>query len=466
MNLSRRTFLQRASCITLGFSGLSSVLAQRAMASRGWLTPPTGVGFGPLLPDPRKLLDLPAGFSYDLVIRSGDVMDDGLIRPSLPDGMAAFAGEDGRTVVICNHEIQPGMRLHGPFGKNNELLEKVDPAKVYDLGVEGPSRGGTSTIIYDTRGGQGPGKVERSFMSLAGTERNCAGGPTPWGSWITCEETVIRKGEFCREDHGYCFEVPSSARGLVEPKPILGMGRFMHEACAVDAASGAVYLTEDRGDGLIYRYLPTKPGELHAGGRLQALAVRGRPSFDTGNHERQDVAVGSPLAVEWIDLEDIQSPDDSLRTRGFAKGAARFRRGEGMWAGSDGIYFCCTDGGSRKCGQIWRYRPSAAEGTKDEAEAPGMLELFIEPNDPTVLEHPDNITVSPWGDLVVCEDGTGEQFLVGVTPGGRLYPIARNAASSSEFAGATFSPDGTTLFVNLQGLGLTLAIRGAWGGER
>jgi secreted PhoX family phosphatase len=138
-----------------------------------------------------------------------------------------------------------------------------------------------------------------------------------------------------------------------------------------------------------------------------------------------------------------------------------------MWRGRGAVYFACTNGGRRRIGQIWRLTPAAAwvEGTEGERSRPGSLELFVEPNDATIVENADNLTVSPWGDLVVCEDGPGEQFLLGITPEGRVYKLARNALNSSEFAGATFSPDATTLFVNVQHPhGFTLAIRGAWKG--
>jgi secreted PhoX family phosphatase len=227
-----------------------------------------------------------------------------------------------------------------------------------------------------------------------------------------------------------------------------------------------VYLTEDRGDGLIYRFIPKTRGRLADGGRLQALAVNGHARMDTRNWEQRHIRPGAPVEVTWIDLDDVEAPDDDLRFRGFEKGAARFARGEGMWYGRNAVYFACTNGGRAKKGQIWRYTTSPDEGTDKEKNAPGKLELFIEPDDGTLVENADNVTVTPWGDLILCEDGPRDQFLVGVTPEGRIYKFGRNAISSSEFAGATFSPDGTTLFVNIQGEGLTLAITGPWSAVR
>lgn len=471
---TRRRFLQSAAAVTLGFGGLQSLFARGAMA-----TPQggdIGLGFGALKADPNGLLDLPEGFSYKIISRIGRTMSDGLLVPGLPDAMGTFEGEDGRTIIVRNHEMDPTKLNGSPFGEGQRLAGRLPRAKFYDAGFGGyHSYGGTTTIVYDTRSGT----VEKEFLSLAGTLRNCAGGPTPWGSWISCEETVERVSESRGEsrlyerDHGYNFEVPASATpGLADPEPLRAMGRFMHEAVCVDPGTGFVYQTEDRHDGLIYRFVPNTPGKLRDGGRLQALSIKGRLSLDTRNWKKQKVAVGEKLPVEWIDLDDVESPEDDLRKRGFAKGAARFARGEGMWWGamagdsSASAYFACTSGGRINKGQIWRYTPSAAEGTEGEAKEPGVLELFIEPNNPGLIDNADNLTVAPFGDLVICEDGGDEDFLVGVTPEGRIYKIGRNAWNNSELAGVCFSPDGSTLFVNVQTVGITLAITGPWESRR
>jgi secreted PhoX family phosphatase len=317
---------------------------------------------------------------------------------------------------------------------------------MYDPGKAAPSLGGTSTVVYDTK----KQKVVRQFLSLAGTLRNCAGGPTPWDSWVTCEESVEKAGKLCAMDHGWCFEVPATDQPkLADPIPLKGMGRFNHEAIAVDPETGYVYETEDRHDGLIYRFLPKVAGKLAQGGKLQALVAKGKKSLDTRNWEKTTVRLGEKIAVTWMDVDDVESPKDDLRFRGFAAGAARFARGEGMWYGNNGIYFTCTNGGKKKYGQVWKL-------TGDE------LELFAEPNDKDVVDNCDNLTVAPWGDVILCEDGGGKQYLVGVTPKGKFYKLARNSSGGSELAGATFSPDGTTLFVNVQHRGLTLAITGPW----
>lgn len=226
-----------------------------------------------------------------------------------------------------------------------------------------------------------------------------------------------------------------------------------------------MYQTEDRHDGLIYRFLADRPGELTRGGRLQALAAADHPSLDTRNWPETGlagVALRESFPVRWVDLDGVEAPDDDLRQRGFAAGACRFARGEGMWYGMGAVYFACTNGGSAKKGQIWVYTPGPYEGTPRESEAPGRLELFVEPNDGTIVENADNLTVAPWGDLFVCEDGLDRQHLLRVTPAGEVVRFGTNLRSESELAGATFSPDGTTLFVNLQTDGLTLAITGPW----
>lgn len=455
--LSRRHFIKGAGAVTLGFSGLLSLLARGSYADE---LNAAKVGYGPLIPDPQKVFDLPKGFSYKVISRGGQPMGDGFITPGCPDGMAAFPGPGGKTLIVRNHELDAESPELGPWQKSNELFGQVNPEEVYDPGNEIiRCVAGTTTLVYDTKTQQ----LEDVFLSLAGTLRNCAGGPTPWNSWITCEESVLTANGILQKDHGYCFEVPASRiRGLAAPAPLLEMGRFNHEAVAVDPKSGIVYQTEDRVDGLIYRYVPKQPGKLAKGGKLQALAIKGQKSLDTRNWEAQTVVQSSTREVEWIDMTNVQSPGDTLRAEGFERGAARFARGEGMWYGNGAVFFACTNGGKKTLGQIWKYTPSPREGTPDEASKPGKLELFVEPNDPGLIENADNLTVAPWGDLVVCEDGAGDQRLVGITPAGKIYQLGRNALNTSELAGSTFSPDGSTLFVNIQKAHMTLAITGPW----
>lgn len=459
---SRRHFLKTAGLYSAGFVGLRTLVNQPLFAA---LSEHPSFGYGPLMEeDAAAMLRLPRGFRCVAFSRAGEEMDDGLLVPGKHDGMAAFAGPDGRTLLVRNHELDHRFPELSPFGADGARLDRIDRRKLYDGGKGvSPILGGTSTLVFETRSQ----KLERHFLSLAGTVLNCAGGPTPWGTWVTCEEIREEPEPNAEQLHGYTFEVtPSTEIGLVDPVPLKAMGRFRHEAVAVDPASGAVYETEDLGDGLIYRFLPDRPGELAAGGRLQALALAGRDAADTRNWQESALAVGQPLPVRWIDLDEIDSPNSDLRFRGAAKGAAVFARGEGAWWGNDSVYFAMTNGGRKKTGQIFRYRPSPHEGSTQEKDQPGLLELFAEPNDSELLSNCDNLTVAPWGDLVICEDTSNFCRVLGVTPQGEFYVIASSLVPGREFAGACFSPDGSTLFVNVQSPGYTVAITGPWAQPR
>lgn len=459
---SRRDFLRAVGATTAGFMGLRLLtqgpFGAALIAAEG--TGPAGPGFGPLLTDPQGVLDLPAGFTHVVISRRGEEMDDGLLVPGMHDGMAAFAGPDGRVLLVRNHENESAWLDFSPFGPDGARLDRVPAAKLYDRGGgRRPNLGGTTTLVYDpaTR------RLERHFLSLGGTVRNCAGGPTPWGTWITCEEVNDEPEPDAERAHGFNFEVrPSATPGLCDPVPLTAMGRFRHEAVCVHPASGVVYQTEDIGDGLLYRFLPARPGELSAGGRLQALALRDRHGADTRNWDAALLPPGQPLPVRWVDLDEVESPLGDLRYRGFAAGAALFARGEGAWWGEDAAWFAMTNGGPARLGQIFRYRPSPLEGQAGEADAPGTIELFVEPNDSELVSNCDNLCVAPWGDLVLCEDTKGVCRLVGVTPRGEFYVIGRAPMAGRELAGACFSPDGSTLFVNVQNPGLTIAIHGPW----
>lgn len=459
MSISRKHFLKQAGALTLGFSGLHILSGCRASGE----IPPDLISdaFGPLQSDPAGIFDLPEGFSYKIISTFGDLMDDGLHVPHRPDGMATFPGPDGLTIVIRNHEVNAAKGGdESAFGSDFSLTSKLDKEDFYDFGHDNnPGQGGTTTLVYDTKNQE----LIREYLSLAGTLRNCAGGLTPWNSWLTCEEIVMSSNDVYAKSHGYVFEVPASAEVIrAKPEPIREMGRFNHEAVAVDPNSNVIYQTEDESDGLLYRFIPDTPGNLLDGGKLQALAIKGSPALDTRNWDSETIEEGQKLDVEWIDTEGVDNPDDDLRFRGFSKGAARFARGEGMWYGNDAVYFACTNGGSVRMGQIWKYTPSDSEATEGEINNPGVLELFVESTDSSIIENADNLTVAPWGDLIVCEDTDEKQDLNGITPEGKVYKFGRNAKSNSELAGATFSPDGSTLFMNIQHSGLTLAITGPW----
>lgn len=457
---SRRSFLKKSGIISAGFIGLQTLMASQFFSCNPIeKTNKLSSKYGPLKKDPEGKLNLPDGFTYKIIAKKGDPMSDGFIHPGAPDGMATFEGPDGKVLIVRNHELMP--EQFGPFGSNNEMLSKIPKEKFYDFGNgTRPSIGGTTTLVFN----ESTQEIEQSSLSLIGTIRNCAGGPTPWGSWITCEEIFTNAESGLEKEHGYCFEVPASDQiGLAEPIPLKAMGKFNHEAVCIDPRTGIVYLTEDRKTGLFYRFIPNVKDNLREGGRLQALVIKGEPSRDTRNwpFQGKEFPLNEPVAVEWMDLEDINPTKDDLRNRGFKQGAARFARGEGIWFGENELYFACTNGGKNQAGQIFRYRPSLHEGTVKEESQPGQLELYLEPNDTALLKNCDNLTVAPWGDLMLCEDDE-YPFLVGVTTEGELYHFAENIGYRSEFAGGVFSPSGKTYFVNIQGPGITLAIQGPW----
>ncbi len=465
MDNSRRFFLKAAGLVSIGFLGLDRY-ASFADSRQDLFT--SDPGFGPLLNTPEGILDLPKGFSCKVISRQGDLMSDGLKVPGAYDGMGSFKWKDGKVILIRNHEINVGTSSGSPFGSSNENIGMVDKSRIYDYARgQKPCLGGTTTFIYNEK----EQKVELEYLSLTGTVRNCAGGITPWNSWITCEETEYKTGfdDVLEKDHGYNFEVPASDKiGLVEPVPLKEMGRFVHEAVTVDPKTGIVYQTEDTGNALFYRFIPNVKGKLAKGGKLQCLSLKEWKSADTRNWESEAdlFPEKKKFEVEWIDLDDVESPDNDLRLRGFKKGAARFANSEGIWFGKNELYFACTKGGKNTKGQIFRYVPGKYEGGAREKEDPGTLELFIEPNNIEMFQNCDNLTIAPWGDVVICEDKADPRIL-GITPDGKVYPIAKNIGyRKSEFAGPVFSPSGKTLFINIQTPGLTLAITGPWKNKR
>ncbi len=426
MSLSRRNFLTLLGASTTGTVLLSPLKAFYRRAEAGEVL--FGTGFGELVADPKGIIDLPVGFQYRVLAYSGGRMDDGLTVPLNPDGMAAFPAAGGRIALICNHEIgaqqSPGVIAAAEY--------RYDPV----------ASGGTTTLVINKNQ-----QVVQHYTSLAGTMRNCAGGSTPWGTWISCEEdtnTPATNSAFSRK-HGYNFEV--SPQGIRQPVPLKAMGRFNHEAIAVDPQTYYVYQTEDRNDSCIYRFRPKTNDQLAQGGVLEALVIEGQPTVDTS----QNFPVDQPFSVNWVPLDNPDPEEDTLRYVAQQKGAAIFKRGEGMIYGNGTIYWTCTSGGDISRGQVFAYQP-----------ATNQLKLFVEASSANVLEYPDNLTVAPFGDLIICEDGSADHYLMGVNPAGECYRFARNALNTSEFAGVSFSPDGRTMFVNIQRPGITLAIWGDW----
>lgn len=405
------------------------------------------------------LLKLPQGFSYTALSITGQPMGDGSIVPGDHDGMACFLARNGNYVLVRNHELSPG---ENKFDNRTGCLPPN--GKVYDPFnlPQGQGGGGTSTLVINRLGG-----LVLDYISLGGTIRNCAGGLTPWDSWISCEENVSTlEDPVNTKMHGYNFEVPAMLGEAVDPIPLIDMGRFNHEAVACDPSTGFIYQTEDRGDSLFYRFVPhvKQPhrfGDLQQGGTLYAMVIdantsaicdgsslpvfNANASIDT----RKDVLsfLGQPLPVRWVRLEDVNPTEDTLRLEGQAKGAAVFSRGEGAWYSDGLIYFVASGGGNDGNGQVWAYNPKME-----------TITLLVESTDSGVLDNPDNITVAPDGTLYLCEDGGGEQFVVGVDHDGNLFPFAKNNYNNSEFAGACFSPDSRFMFVNMQSFGVTYAI--------
>jgi uncharacterized protein len=440
--VSRRTFL--------GLGGMSA--AALLLGSRGVLSQSSGsAGYGELVPDPGGLIDLPKGFQYRVISEEGTPLSSGGTVPGDHDGMAAFPGPSSNTAVLVrNHEQR--------VGDPNPLVGRnpYDPA----------APGGTTGIVVNL---EDRTEVE-DYVTSSGSLNNCAGGATPWGTWLTCEEDRTT-------NHGFVFEVdPNDPENDLSKTPIRDMGYFSHEAVDIDPATGIAYLTEDdfRGSvaddpnaevvadvpdteggrgtrvSFLYRYIPNdrgqRPGALQRGGRLQVMTLDKRKDYNA------DLAFpGDRFRVVWRDV----NPEEPHESAEDLK-AARFNRLEGAYFAGGAFWFDDTLGGEKRLGQIFRYLPSN-----------NTLELFYEGTEAGKMESPDNIVVTPWGDLWFAEDeavaGDTRNRVVGITPGGQVYVFASNRLNDSEFAGPTFSPDAKTFFVNFQEPGITFAIWGPFG---
>jgi secreted PhoX family phosphatase len=441
MKSTRRNFLFYAAA-----SSLAPLIAPIAGHARGPLSPRFN-GYGDLVPDRKGLIDLPRGFQYRVFSSEGDPLTAGGLVPGGHDGMASLPAGPDHTWLIRNHEIDPdAVEEDGVIAVAHPNGMTYDPEGV----------GGTTTLLIDNAR-----RLVSHRVSLAGTVDNCAGGRTPWRTWLTCEEST----DALERPHGYVFEVHPIRGG--NPAPITGMGRFEHEAVSF-TRNGTAFLTEDASEphGCLYRFLPSNPlggrGSLHAGGTLTAMKVHG-VTKDLSEVQTP----GLVLPVSFVPVANANPGDDDTSTReqAQANGATPIQKLEGTWRGLDGsIWFVSSRGGGPNAedpedisaaehgGQIWKYDP--------RSQSVELVVIF--PVD-SPFDGPDNITAGPHGFALACTDGEDDQWLVGITDDGRAFPFALNSFSDDEFAGATFSPDGRTLFVNIQGQpGLTLAIWGPW----
>jgi secreted PhoX family phosphatase len=461
-------------------------------------------GFGPLVPDPAGKLDLPEGFSYSIVAKSGlwghapydeafDVLDDpgSPPFPTKADGTGAFAGKRGGTILVQNHEqdaVAPGAQFL-------PLTPKDTGAPVYD-GSATNAFGGTTNIVLDGRA-----NVLRRYVSLAGTIRNCAGGVAPWGAWLTCEETeaIVPGGK----RHGYVFEVDNGGTRTTG-EPLTALGRYAHEALAIDPRTNVAYLTEDASgpSGLLYRFRPTRAtgrfGDYAHGGALEAMqawTAGGDPIDDLS----QITVVGTSLRVEWVPVP-IPDPDGTNASpptrRQFAypgrpatlapaspDRVTRAKKFEGAFWEQGAAWIVCSFTKAADLpasvsfpdlpptvhdGQVWKYRPRNRTLTL-VALLPSH-EAADDYDTPGVFDSPDNIAVSPLLGPLLAEDGDGLNHVLGVDRRGEVFAFAQNRvlfhdgadAIFREFTGPAFSGDGKYLFVNVQDPGITYAVTGPW----
>jgi secreted PhoX family phosphatase len=476
-NPMRRTLLKGIAALPL-IGPLAALQARAASRETLLIASP----YGPLRPVQDQstglsLLRLPQGFSYASFGWTGDRMANGMACPGKHDGMGVVSTRGGEITLVRNHEVSLGQDTHF-FGA---------PA-VYDRGLIGGmlANGGNTVLRFRD------GKWVDVLPALGGTLANCAGGVTPWGTWLSCEEVGADDASSSGMKHGYVFEVSPDASSSAQP--IVGMGRFRHEAVAIDPASGIVYMTEDdSGKSGFYRYLPKvkdgKPGSLAAGGVLQMARVAG-----DRNANIAAAAVGQAHPLKWVDIADpdanrgkaeaeaggksISNASGPFR-QGWAQGALRMNRGEGIACHDGKVYVMDTTGGEVKSGAIWELDLETQ-----------ILRCIYASRGMLFGNMGDNITVSPRGGLLMCEDanstavdeyGAGER-LMGLTQQGEVFVFAKNnyavdaeallragksAAHAgnkrdSEFCGACFDATGKFLFVNAQEPGITYAITGPW----
>jgi uncharacterized protein len=482
MSVSRRAVLTgSASGVGLVVAGASPSLGQ--VSPKAPVKNPAHRPFPPLVDDPEGILALPEEFSYAVVTHAGKTtLRTGEVTPSNHDGTAVFEAGRSRLRLIQNHELSAGAALGVPHVVGT----------VYD--PQALSAGGCTVIETDRRG-----RNLGEWVGISGTLVNCAGGPTPWGTWLTCEETELKAGTawsangrsgVYEKDHGYVFEV--FADGQTLPRPIKAFGRYAHEALAVDPSRTRVYLSEDASNpnGLFYRWTAPRGVRLRAGiadqlsdtaGTLEAMAI-----LMPDGSVLPDVAyltsaqLGRPFPVKWVTVPERDGRTTSVRKQ-FTGEITRGKKFEGVYGTDEGVYvvnsyaFNTADlpaDAVKHDGMVWfhSYRDQTItlvtyfphRTTTESGAAPRY--------DGVVFDGPDNVTVTPWGTLILAEDGVGASHVLSAVPGGPTYAVARNQLNIgteaepeySEFTGPTFSSDGKVLFVNIQTPGLTLAVTGPW----
>ena len=409
-------------------------------------------------------LALPKGFSYTTFGRAGTPMSDGLPTPGAHDGQALFKTKKHSELrLIRNHEID--LDIPGT------TQTAIGGARAYDRSAPG----GVTSSLWSSRTG-----LVESFLVLNGTLSNCSGSPTPWGTWLSCEETTDGTKAGFEKPHGYVFEVPADARKPVPPVPLKAMGRFEHECAPVDPRTGVIYMTEDNGDpgDGFYRFLPHSPGKLHKGGRLQMLAIDGEPRYNTASGQR----VGETLPCHWVDIahpdpSDAEDVPGAVYLQGRRLGGARFYGLEGAAWENGGVVFVASEAGDEEQGQVWRYEP--------RGDHRGRLTLQYESRSAKILNQPDAIEAGTRGLVVMAEDGDGgdpggTNYLRVLTPRRRIVDLAKviepldlhywapedfpdpGSTGASEMAGPRWSPDGSRLFINVQYPGVTCVIEGPW----
>lgn len=368
---TRRDFL-RKSFAGMGWVMTGTTLSRCATEGDGSVTMSNLANLGPLQDPDENGLRLPVGFTSRVIARSGQAVGNtDYVWHNAPDGGAVFTTDDGGWIYVSNSETFP------------------------QLG------GGAGALRFSAAG-----EIVDAYRILADTTLNCAGGSTPWGTWLSCEENPVGQVWECD---------PLGVRdGVARP----AMGLFQHEAAAIDDANQHAYLTEDVGDGRFYRFVYDAPGDLSAG-ELQVAQVLGD---------------GPEGMIEWHALPDPSAASEETRYQ--VADSTPFDGGEGIW-NHEGVIYFATKGDNR----VWAYDTATS-----------MLTILYDAatSSNPILKGVDNLTVTPAGDVVVGEDGDDMQ-VVAVTANGSVVPLVQvTAQDGSEITGPAFGPSLQRLYFSSQ----------------